>query len=204
MNINKRLSGFIVVIVVATLLLFIFVVQPWLQNQNQIEATPQTVNLEEVSLGFTYMSGEHGYSLIEPPVQGDLKKAFILMSTPEYVSYQQSGNNDSPPAISVFVFAEPGSEDDSDMERPGRITRLQNWAIDNTNITAFDKSYGTPEIVELDGLKALNYQTDGSYQQDIYIAGYHGNIYMFVGQYKRPTDAIKKDFQILIDSVSFD
>ena len=85
-----------------------------------------------------------------------------------------------------------------------RVTRLQNWAIDNDILTSFTKAKATPDIIELDGTKALHYQADGLYQQDIYLVSYKNRAYMFVGQYDAPSDITKTAFDELIGTVTFE
>jgi hypothetical protein len=184
-----------------------------------------TVSREAVGLSFSYPSGEDGLSLIEPPTTENtsLLEAFILMPLADFQE-QQSGNTptDAPATISIFVFDEDTSEPAeltigtasgtadistetaTETPRVGRITRLQNWAADNQNFTSISQAKNTPEVLELDGVNALYYEADGLFQQQIYLAAYKGNIYMFVGQYNDSKDAIYQQFKDIIATVSFD
>ena len=58
-------------------------------------------------------------------------------------------------------------------------------------------------MVEIDGIKALHYQADGLYQQDVYLVSYKDRVYMFVGQYNDMTEVTYTSFQELIKSISF-
>lgn len=173
------------------------------------EATTTTIERPELDFSFQYPTGSQGLVLVEPPTTENtaMRGAFILMPEIDYAAYQAGDTTESPASMSIFVFAEADSdqveENVADTERPGRITRLQTWAAENENLTSFSRAKATPEVVDLDGLSALKYEADGLYQQQIYLAGYKGNIYMFVGQYNDPADAIYEQFKTLMTTVSF-
>lgn len=198
---NKR-AVYIGVAVVVAIACLIWV-KSWFDGQTESATVYETAQNAELSIAFAYPGGEHGYSLIEPPVEENMLDAWILMPTADYASFKEAESSDAPASMSVFIFSLPDEEASSE-ERAGRITRLQNWATDNKNITLIDRAYGTPDIVELDGVKALKYDTTGLFEQSIYLASYRSYVYMFVGQYNRPTDDIKQDFEELIASVRFE
>lgn len=165
----------------------------------------QVVTNAEVGISFTYPGGEEGLSIIEPPVEENgMIEAYILMPTTDFRDLQNNTEaGEAPASISVFVFELDDTEGTTTVERPDRITRLQNWAIDNTTLTSFSTPKATPEIIEIDGLKAFHYQAEGVYQQDIYLATYRGLVYMLAGQYNEESDVTYRAFQELIASVSF-
>lgn len=194
-----------VVVVVLFIIAYVLWGRTWLENKTQSVVVYETASNPELSIAFTYPSGDAGYSIVEPPVEGNLQDAWIMMDTQAYIDYQNAEASDAPASMSVFVFKLPDEVEETDpVERAGRITRLQNWANENKNITYIDRAYGTPEIVEIDGVKALKYDTTGLFEQSIYLASYQSNVYMFVGQYDRPTDDIKQDFEALMASVKFE
>lgn len=163
---------------------------------------PALVDNDQYAIGFNYLAGEEGYELIQSNTQDDFLQSYVLVDKAELAEYQENQEETAPPTISVFIFQLP--EEESTEEGSGRITRLQNWAQANAGITSFDQIYGTPEIVEIDGVKGLEYFTDGLYQQTIFLVSYRGYVYMFVGQFDRPTDLIKQDFEALMETVRFE
>ncbi len=210
---------------VATIVNLLVIKPRTVEQANSAEAT---VSRPEVDLSFSYPSGETGLSLIEPPTTSNtaLLEAFILMPFADYQAIQtDEPPSESPASISIFVFKETDTEESatitlgtasgttetatleqdtaSETPRVGRVTRLQNWATDNQNLTSFNQAKNTPEVVDLDGVNALYYEADGLYQQQIYLAAYKGNIYMFVGQYDSPEDPIYQQFKDLMTKVSF-
>ena len=194
-----------VVVVVLFIIAYVLWGKTWLENKTQSVVVYETASNSELSIAFTYPSGDAGYSIVEPPVEGNLQDAWIMMDAQAYIDYQNAEASDAPASMSVFVFKLPDEASVAENEeRAGRITRLQNWATENKNITYIDRAYGTPEIVEIDGVKALKYDTTGLFEQSIYLASYQSNVYMFVGQYDRPTDDIKQDFEVLMASVKFE
>ncbi|MEK7639342.1 MAG: hypothetical protein AAB388_04240 [Patescibacteria group bacterium] len=205
MSNTKRVLLILTVIAVAVGTFLI--IRSWFFSQSKVVGVTESISHPELYLSFTYPSGEEAYSLIERPGTSEsLTHAFIIMKTDEYIALQANQNEgDAPPAISIFVFPEAEPEDvPSTTERAGRITRLQNWATDNKNLTSIHLAKNTPEVVELDGVKSLYYQADGNFAQEVYLVSYHNNIYMFVGQSQKPTDQITTVFKDLIASVSFD
>lgn len=206
---NKKIL-IIVGVVVALILAFVgyrqFVGAPSTQD---LLAQQQTVTNEEFGLSFKYPGGEDGFSLVEPPANGGIKKAYILMPTDDYADFQNATEaGETPASISMLVFMldEEGEvpSTGTSTERESRIARLQTWAMDNNTLTSFNMAKATPDIVEIDGVKALHYQADGLYQQDIYLASYRSRVYMFTAQYDRPDDITVTSFPSLIESISFD
>jgi len=192
---------YLIIIVVAVILL----VYAYVSRTGPSERILEDVFVENdnYSLSFNYVAGEDGYELIQSSTQDDFLQSYVMVGKNELLAYQENEADTAPPTMSIFIFHLP-DEEVAEGEEVGRVTRLQNWAQSNSGITSYEQIYGTPKIVEIDGVKALEYSTDGIYQQSIFLASYRGYIYMFVGQYDRPTDSIKSDFVNLMQSVRFE
>ncbi|MBP6924620.1 MAG: hypothetical protein KBC62_01645 [Candidatus Pacebacteria bacterium] len=180
-------------------------------GQDPASVEQQTITNEEFGLSFNYPAGEGGFALVEPPATGNIKKAYILMPTSDYADFQSADEaTETPASISMLVFMledeneEEANQTGTSTERESRITRLQNWAMDNNILTSFNTAKATPDIIEIDGVKALHYQADGLYQQDIYLASYRGRVYMFTAQYNDVDDITITSFPSFIESISFD
>lgn len=175
------------------------------------QAPIEKVTNKEFNVSFSYPSGPEGFALIEPPAANKgVLKSYLMILSKEYEEFKTAKEGKNTPAtMSVFVFAfedETASstqEMGTTTERESRITRLQNWAIDNEVITSFSKAENTPDIVEIDGLKALHYKAAGVFKQDIYLVSYKNRVYMLVGQYKKESDPTYVAFQEIIKTVSF-
>jgi hypothetical protein len=195
-------------VVIAIILAFVgyrqFAGAPTVQD---LAANQQTVTNEEFGISFAYPGGEEGLALVQPPATDIIKKSYILMPIDEYADFQKSTEaREAPASISVLVFMleDEAAPAGTSTERESRIARLQNWAMDNDALTSFSLAKATPDIIEIDGVKALHYQADGLYQQDIYLASYKGRVYMFAAQYNEQSDLTFAAFPNLISSVSFD
>ena len=167
----------------------------------------ETVTNDSVGLSFSYIPGEHGFSLAEPPAGEDgLLAAYVLVPTKEYEAFKASTDpREAPASITMLVYSlDTATNTATSGERIDRITRLQNWAIDNSTLTSFNQAKATPDIIEVDGIKALHYQADGLYQQDIYLVSYKNRAYMLTGQYNDPSDITFTAFQELIGTVSLE
>ena len=212
---NKKTS---LIIAAVLLLVTAVVVYQMVQTKNTNEAADaalqKEVNNDDLGLAFSYKSGPDGFTLVEPPAeQKGILKAYLLLPTKAYEEYKtREVPGEAPAGMNVFVFtheeepAEPiaVTTDGASTTPPAdRMTRLQEWATTNTTITSFTSAKAAPETVEVDGLKMLKYKADGLYQQEIYLASYKNQIYMFVGQYNEETDMTYTEFQNLMGTVSF-
>ena len=177
------------------------VLKPQLDNRMVTAVVPTTIDRPDILLSFTYPSGEAGYALVEPPVaeESDIKAVFLLMETERYIKHQgKEDEEDAPPVISVMVF-----DNQADETEGGRITRMQNWAEKNSALTGFDNLSTESEVVEIDGARAIHYQTEGKYKKDMYLVSHRGNMYLFVGQSESDDDKMQQTYQDLIGSVLF-
>lgn len=180
-----------------------------------ISTDKETVVADEYALTFSYPVGDNGLTLIEPPVEGQpFKKAYLLIPSDAYTAFTQNTEaTEAPAAVSVFLFDLPPAASSTSATETAttgsstlssRMTRLQNWAIENAPLTSFNLSQGTPEVVEIDGVNAFHYRADGLYQQDVYLATYQGNVYLFISQFNAESDLTYTAFQDMINSISFD
>jgi hypothetical protein len=209
--VNKKnsliLAGILIVVIAA---ISYQIVQTRNNNEAADAALQQTVENDTLGLSFSYKGGPDGFTLVEPPAeQKGILKAYLLLPTKAYEEYKtKEVPSEAPAGMNVFVFthdeATTTDAGASTTPRADRMTRLQEWATTNTTITSFTMAKAAPETVEIDGLKMLRYKADGLYQQDIYLASYKNQIYMFVGQYNEESDMTYTEFQTLMQTVSFD
>lgn len=207
----------IIVIAVAGALLVAVVAGIWWFNSASdpnamIERTvEQTISPDDLDIAFSFPSGPNGLTLIEPPLEGVaggmLVDAFILMERAAYQEYQAAeAGATAPPSISVFVFeaeAATGTDAATSGERPDRMTRLRAWARENDALSSRSLATEEPTEVEVDGLDMLRYTAAGTYDQDIYLGLYRGQVYLLVGQYASTEDPIYADFQSFIERIRF-
>jgi hypothetical protein len=179
-------------------------VQPILDDRMVEDVVGAPIVVEEYDFAFKYPSGVEGFALIEPPVattSQSLKKAYLMFEYSQYLQYQNSElDGQTPPAVSVFVFALP---EKSETGTSSRSERLLEWINENPQYTSFNKKVGETSEVEIDGASAMKYSTAGFYQQDFHIVSYSGNAYIFASQYENPDDANVAMYTNLINSVTF-
>ncbi len=190
-------------VVVAALLIALVYILVFQSGQGERAVSDVLIENDTYSLSFNYFDGVDGYELINSATSDNFLQSYVLIEKEKLVDYQVSDAETAPPTISIFILQLPEAEE-VEGEKPGRITRLQNWAQNNSGLTSFERIYGTPKIVEIDGVKSLEYSTDGTYQQSVFLSSYRGYVYMFVGQHDRPTDDIKADFETLMTTVHFE
>ena len=176
---------------------------------------------EEYAFEFTYESGDEGLALFEPEVSGEpLKAAYILMLTPDFVQVRNAGTNaagETPPTISMFVFTKPDYKPiaqpravDGETSTPGtqepplsRLDEVRKWAEQNQELTGYASATTEAKETEIDGVKAITYETEGLYNQEVYIASYQKNIYLFLGQFDSKDDPIYEKYQQVLERISF-
>jgi hypothetical protein len=198
-----------IIAIVLLIALFGFAYYYFVAKPVDITTLPtETRTNTDVGISFSYPAGDDGLTLVEPPrdTTPGLKAAYLLMPTKEYDDFIKSTEaREAPATIGVFVYAlDTATSTASSGERIDRITRLQNWAMDNNVLTSFSQAKNTPDVIEVDGLKALHYQADGLYQQNIYLASYKNQVYMFVSQYNEEADITRTAFDSFIQSIIFD
>lgn len=197
--------------VIGMIVLGVFVVRPLLQNRTVMTVVTEVVDRPALNISFSFPSGESAYSFIEPPIEEGattgLEAAFILLKTDAYMEFQQSTpGGEAPPSITFFILKEPAESTStvaSGTVRVDRLTKLRTWAQSNNTLTMIDRAKSAPEVVDLDGVNALHYQTDGLYLQDVYLAFYKNKYYMFVGQYDGETDPARAVFDEVVRSIIF-
>jgi hypothetical protein len=154
------------------------------QDRTVVAVTNETIARPEVTLSFTYPSGETAFSLAESVAtsSGEVLAGYVLMPSDEYRAFTERGEEvrETPAAISVFVFSMEGvatsTETASGTVRLERLERLAAWATERDAITSFTRAQAPPEVVEIDGVNAYRYRADGLYQQEIYLASYQNRL----------------------------
>jgi hypothetical protein len=196
------------ILFIATLIFGFLFLQKRAEAPTTAAGTERMVTDETYGISFRFKEGPDAFTLVEPPEgQAGIQKAYVLLPTGDFNTYKESEDaREAPAGMQLFIFAEEPETDDetaSGTERLDRMTRLKNWAVERDSLTQFTKASTEPEVVEIDGLKALKYKADGLYQQTVYLASYKNRIYMFVSQYNDPTDSTALEFEPLIESISF-
>ncbi|MEY3784391.1 MAG: hypothetical protein RLZZ230_713 [Candidatus Parcubacteria bacterium] len=199
------ISGIILLIGVG-FLVYSKVINPYLDSRTVTAVVPTTIENTDMDFAFTYPSGEEGYTVIEPPIAttstDGIKKIYLILNTAEYITFQTAdAGGEAPPLISIFVIDLPEVADD--IEAPDKITVLRTWAEQNPQLSSYSFRTSEPEEIEIDGVKALRYRTDGSYKQEVYLASHKGRVYVLTGQYQDEPDSIRAIFTNLIASLTF-
>lgn len=202
---NKKTTyiiGTVVTLIIIAVGYQIFTVYKSKQHESP-SATLEAVHNKEFGVSFSYPAGEDGFALLEPNgAEKGILKSYIMIPSSDFKSYKEKPGGEAPAGMNIFIFAL--DEKATTTEDVSRITELQNWASDNSIVTAIKLAKKTPDVVDLDGVKALHYQADGLYQQDIYLLSYKARVYMFVGQYDKDTDYTYTAFQSLMKTVTLD
>lgn len=180
------------------------VIQPILDDRTVETVVGTQIVAKDYNFDFKYPSGVEGYALIEPPVattSQSLKKAYLMFEYGQYLQYQNAQENEqTPPTVSVFVFALPEEVEDSTISRDEELLQ---WMVENPQYTSFNRKVGELGEKNVDGVFAYTYSTEGLYKQDFHIMSYLGNVYVFAAQYESDTDGNIEMYKNLINSITF-
>lgn len=208
MNKNIKL-GLIIVVLVAFVGVVYYFFGPQAKDRMVVTDVAERVVNEELEFSFAYESGETALSSIEsqPEQLGDisLKKMYVLMESKTMIDFQNSTEGgETPPTISILVFDPKLSSSATVTATSTTVAdKIKNWASDNNSFTNINLANGQVEEVEIDGVPAIKYETDGLYAQDVYIARFGGLMYLFVGQHLEAGDYMDTSFDKVIASVWF-
>lgn len=200
------------VLTVAVAIVSVMFVRPWFQDRTVAVTVNETIERPALNIAFTFPSGEAGYSFLEPVLEenasdNEPEAAFIMILSEAYMKFQEApAGGEAPPSMSLFVFAKPAESTStvaSGTPDIDRITRLRNWTVAHEAVTSYSLAKDVPVEVDIDGVQALHYQTEGLYQQDVYVAFNKGRYYLIVGQYDGEADPARATFQELVKSITF-
>lgn len=199
-------------VAVGIILVVILIARPWFQSRTVTTVVNEKIERPALNIAFTFPSGEAGYSFLEPVLEenasdNEPEAAFIMILSEAYMKFQEApAGGEAPPSMSLFVFAKPAESTStvaSGTPELDRITRLRNWTVAHEAVTSYSLAKDVPVEVDIDGVQALHYQTEGLYQQDVYVAFNKGRYYLIVGQYDGEADPQYATFQELVKSISF-
>jgi len=184
------------------------VVKPEIDNRTVETSAPTPIASQETDLAFSYPSGVDSLLMIEPPISSTspsgLKKVYLLADYQEYIEYSNEGSvGTPPPTISIFALSYASTTDGGDAEGAGRVSKLQTWAAQNPQFTSWTAKNSEAEVVEVDGATAIRYTAAGTYQQEVYVVLYVGDMYVFAGQFEEEGGVMQTRFADLVSSVIF-
>ncbi len=206
---NKNIKLGIGAVLVALILgagLYFF--GPQAKDRTVMTDTVERITNKPLEFSFAFKSGEDALSSMDsiPGQFSDesLKQMYVLMETKALDEFQNKTveAGETPPAISVLVFVP--EIDASTTDSLSQIDELKLWVEANPQYTNVNLPHTDIVETEIDGATALHFIADGLYSQDTYVAKYHDQIYLFVGQYIAEDDFIHTAFLDMIKTVLFE
>lgn len=176
--------------------------KPELDNRTVAVTAQMPISSPVAPLMFKFPSGPDALALIEPPT-GDvaetgIKEVYLMMDSAEYQEFSKEETATPPATISVFVLPYVAAEGVDGLKR---AEKLRAWAIANPQFSSWAAAITEPEQVEVDGVRAITYKTESVYKQDVYLALYSDDIYVFTGQYESEGDEMQEMFADILASV---
>ncbi|MEZ4104068.1 MAG: hypothetical protein R3B60_02145 [Candidatus Paceibacterota bacterium] len=211
MNNNKR-NGLIAIVLGLAIIIggVFYFFGPQAKNRTVVTDVMERVVNEEFNFSFAYESGETALSSIESsPEQlgnGSLQQMYVLMESKAMIDFQnKEEGTEAPATISILVFDPDLSSSTLEVATSSTVgEEIKSWAMANNGFTNINLAKGEVEEIKVDGAPAVKYQTDGLYEQDVYIARYRGLVYLFVGQYLEVGDYMDTSFDKVMESVWFE
>ena len=156
--------------------------------------------LEREGISFEYKTEPDGYvvedlsSFIgEEPEGIEVISVYRLMNAREKAELEASeGGREGPPTINLTVFKNVQNQSAKQWVDTFPLFSNLNFIIGEIDQEAV-----------VAGVDAIRYLTDGLYQNQNVVIAHDDYIYYFVGSFLEKDSAIYRDFNILIDSVTF-
>lgn len=140
---------------------------------------------------FEYRKGPDGYTTLEDTesANSDYVTGVTLFNTTEYEQFLESTDvREGPPALHVRVY-----ENSESLNAAAWITR-------NPRESNIEMALGGPEEEFVGGVNAVQYVVDGLYPINTYVVAHGQYVYVLMGAYREPNDALFTDFEALVSS----
>ncbi len=177
-------------------------IKPELDNRTVVETSQMTITSPVAPLMFKFPSGQDALALIEPPTGNvastGIKEVYLMMDNNDYNEFSKNEGGTPPASISIFIVPYVEALGAEEMKR---AEKLQAWAIANPQFSSWVAATTEPERVEVDGVQAIRYQTESVYKQNVYLALYADDLYIFTGQYETEGDEMQVMFNDILASV---
>lgn len=169
-------------------------------DNTDTEVAYDTFTDTERGVRFTYKTSPDGYVLddltaliAEQPEDIEILKIYRLMNAREKAELEASKEGrEGPPTISLIIFDNPNNQSASMW-----VDAFPLFSNINFVIGAVDRD------AVVGGANAVRYRIDGLYQSENVIIAQGGYIYHFAGAFLEEDSDIYRDFEALIDSVTF-
>lgn len=198
-------------VAIVTIVLFglLFVASTYVDEGEQpdlvVDESSETIAYDTVvdpvlGISFAYKTAPNRYivddvtSSVREESQGmEVVKALRIMNAREKHELENSeGGREGPPTIQLTVF-ENAKKQSANM-----------WIDAHSNLSNIELLVGSIDRdAVVAGANAVRYKTDGLYQNENVVIAHGRYIYHFTGSFLEAESQIYKDFQRLIDSVTF-
>lgn len=152
-----------------------------------------TFSSSELGVAFKYRTGPSGYVLQESTptdTENGLVRALVLVRT-EDVARGMPVGGEGPATMSVQVFTNTKKQ------------QSRAWADAHVQYSNINLKIGDVSEAVVGGAKAVRYMTDGLYRADTVVVAHGGYVYELSGAFLDENSDLRRDFQPLLDSVTF-
>ena len=148
------------------------------------------------ALGFKFVYTKDAYVLSSPPhgneEEADFEEVYVLTGRKEYEEMQNATEpREGSPTITLSVYK------NSKKQQPLA------WAKENAAASNIGLALGEPKDAVVGGANAIRYTVDGLYRMDTFVVAHGGFIYLISGAYMDEDSQIRKDFEPLLNSLTF-
>ncbi|HEU4677769.1 MAG TPA: hypothetical protein VFS75_03585 [Candidatus Paceibacterota bacterium] len=148
---------------------------------------------ESLGLSFTYPSGDAGYVVRDPRIaEREAEKTIVLVHAADAAVYDTpAADGELPPTLSIVVY------DNASKQFPGA------WAESHTAQSGYGQKIGDAEDLVVGGANAIRYAADGLYRASVTVIAHGSRIYVVRGEYLDEASPIYRDYESLLDSITF-
>lgn len=146
---------------------------------------------EVLGISFEYPVGYAGLEMSNSTSTPEIIKTVVFIEEAEYQSILngERDGGEGPPSLVILGHSNPsGLSPDA-------------WAEANAPFSSYNLKMGEVTEIEVDGERAISYESDGLYPNRNVIFAYNGRIYLLNGSYLERDSEIYRDFDRLIDSI---
>jgi hypothetical protein len=168
---------------------------PCMSNSHYLRVMGSIADFE-LGMGFLFRKGPNGYVLEKPPgmsASADFVKGYLLTLESDYLELANATGTarEGSPSLSMRAYRNPQKLD-------AAVWVLRHPLESNANLAT-----GEPTEAVVGGANAVTYTIDGLYPTDVYVVANGSHIFIFTGAYLDENSVQKRDFEDLIESVTF-
>lgn len=163
----------------------------------EVQKDPTTLEIKEypeLGFKFAYITGNDGYTLMEPEAaveDGPIKTFMLVHANDKAAIENPPQGGEGPATITIQVF------ENTEKQFP------RQWADAHAAYSNIGLIMGDVAETVVGGANAIRYKADGLYATNIAVVAHGEKMYVIQGAYRAETDPTARDFEPLLNTITF-